>query len=110
MQKTVERTVTTCDFCDSEEWASHKCKGCHKDLCRECCVHYSLYGYDGQFNLEDGYYCKECDANLAADPLHKAWVELKAFYKRKDAVMKVMYEKAQEYQNVILKLLGRTRR
>jgi hypothetical protein len=82
MKKTKSYEINVCDFCDGNVTSYSKCIGCHRDICTNCVICYERYGF----------YCKECDKNLIDDPLHKAWVEMAAFDKRRTTILKFIHE------------------
>jgi hypothetical protein len=81
MKKKVERETTVCDVCGKS--CFEFCLGCGADHCDahmdELGVRYRYSIYSGGYM--DGYYCLDCDTRLRAsgeDPLHTAYVTLKA--------------------------------
>lgn len=81
MKKQVVSEQRVCDIC--EKWCYDSCLGCGVDHCYDhrkelgVSYHYSAT-HEGH---GDGYYCRECDERLRAsadDPLHIAYLEMKA--------------------------------
>ena len=89
MKKQVVSEQRVCDIC--EKWCYDSCLGCGVDHCYAhkqklgVQYHYSAtYGGHG-----DGYYCHKCDKKLRTsgdDPLHAAYLEMKALREKRAAV------------------------
>ena len=56
--ETVEKLVTSCDFCDKVVYNEFHCFSCRKDLCEDC-VKSAETEYDHEFMLQSSF-CQHC--------------------------------------------------
>lgn len=73
MKKTVQKEISVCDICGSEqEWLIQHCDNCDKAICYECrskrgaMVEYRHGIHTG--GSGDGNFCLECDDKLTKSP------------------------------------------
>lgn len=61
----VTQQFQTCDFCEKRLDQHKRCQGCNKDVCRNCCVNWTIDPWSGE---DTGDYppvvCKQCNAKV----------------------------------------------